>query len=74
MLNYLNVVMYEKKINYNQIKYNLDLNRETTHLVFTLDQTIIKKLRFVINYNGYNLFNVKSYDIYTIYYRHQTKF
>ena len=65
LLDYLNLILYNKNILYNQIIYNLELEQETSHLVFTLNYEVIDKINFIIRINDNDIFNE---DIYTLYY------
>ena len=65
LFNYLNLILYNKNILNNKIIYNLELEQETTHLVFTVNYEIIDKINFCIRSDDYDIFDC---DIFALYY------
>jgi hypothetical protein len=61
LFNYLNLVLYKKSFFNDKIIYDLELEEETTYIVFKIKYFLIK---FVIRLNGHDIFDA---DIYTLY-------
>lgn len=64
LFNYLNLILYNKTVLDNKIYYNLELEQETTHIVFTFNYEIIDIIWFVIRLDGNDIFDS---DIYTLF-------
>lgn len=65
ILNYLNLVLYNKSIFENYIIYNLELEQETSHLILSINYEIIYKIRLTICLDDCDIFASNIYSLYS---------